>query len=340
MLNEYDCVVVPGFGGFVTHFESASIVSDKNLILPPYKRLSFNVNLNKNDGLLAHETVLKCGISYEEALLSIQNLAKQWAEKLEVNKFLEVETLGSFRKTKEGNILYEQAAEENYLLDSYGLTAVHVQVLEKDGISGKIKKELVQRKSSPNFNKKLRKYVVASSASLVLAALVIWSSVNFGTIQQKASELNLTFWKTNSEKVIVENKKSVAEVSESVVVEQEQNIDLSTDTVPFYIENEIATFDEIPEKQTFQGTETVSSTAINNSNKYIIVAGCFQSQENANNFVEALKKLGYNAHLAGNSAGGLYRVAYDSFPDLFTANDSLSGIRLQHNANAWITEIQ
>ena len=30
LLFEYDCIVVPGFGGFVTYTEHASIVFDKN----------------------------------------------------------------------------------------------------------------------------------------------------------------------------------------------------------------------------------------------------------------------------------------------------------------------
>ena len=35
LLLENDCVIVPGFGGFVAHYAPATHVKEENLFLPP-----------------------------------------------------------------------------------------------------------------------------------------------------------------------------------------------------------------------------------------------------------------------------------------------------------------
>ena len=347
---EYDCIVVPGFGGFVTYTEHASIVFDKNLILPPFKRLSFNINLSKNDGLLAQETVLKCGISYEDALKSISDLANQWNLVLEQNKFLELNFIGTFRKTKEGNLLFDQAAEENYSADSFGLSPIHAIVIEKDGISGKIKKELVQRKSAPNFNKKVRKYTIVSSLSLALVSLIIWTGLNLNLINDKASRLDLFFWnnstvkttevEVNSKPLPTKSKKESLEDKIGIDSESDKTQDLPFDSLNNSI-SEVSTqekpIDSKAQKNISSENIPSSSNSLKTSlNKFIIVAGCFQSQQNAQNFVKYLKDLGYNASIVGLSDAGLHRVAYDSFSTKEAAMEKLSNIRLEHNSSAWI----
>ena len=54
LLYQYDCVIVPGLGGFVANYKSATIQPVQNTFSPPSKGISFNKNLNNNDGLLAN----------------------------------------------------------------------------------------------------------------------------------------------------------------------------------------------------------------------------------------------------------------------------------------------
>ena len=52
LLYKYNCVVIPNFGGIITHDASSQIHPIKNTFTPPSKRLAFNENLKENDGLL------------------------------------------------------------------------------------------------------------------------------------------------------------------------------------------------------------------------------------------------------------------------------------------------
>ena len=42
LLLENDCVIVPGFGGFVAHYAPATHVKEENLFLPPTRTIGFN----------------------------------------------------------------------------------------------------------------------------------------------------------------------------------------------------------------------------------------------------------------------------------------------------------
>ena len=71
--------------------------------------------------------------------------------------------------------------------------------------------------------------------------------------------------------------------------------------------------------------------------KYKIIAGCFSSIKNANNYVEELRNLGYSALLSGQSASGLNRVIYAQYDTKVQALKALAQIRLSHNSNAWVS---
>ncbi len=52
LLFGHDCVIVPGFGGFIGNYTPARIDKSTSTFYPPVKQISFNRNLNHNDGLL------------------------------------------------------------------------------------------------------------------------------------------------------------------------------------------------------------------------------------------------------------------------------------------------
>ena len=53
LLYRYECVTVPEFGAFLTQRVPAVINDATNAFYPPKKNLSFNEQIQKNDGLLA-----------------------------------------------------------------------------------------------------------------------------------------------------------------------------------------------------------------------------------------------------------------------------------------------
>ena len=73
LLLDNDCVIVPGFGGFMAHSIAASYREKDNIFIPPSRTIGFNPLLTMNDSLLAQAYANCYDISYPEALRRIEH---------------------------------------------------------------------------------------------------------------------------------------------------------------------------------------------------------------------------------------------------------------------------
>ena len=64
LLYRYQCVTIPGFGAFLTDYQSAQWHEPSNGFYPPKKLISFNSFLKNNDGLLANHLAQIENITY------------------------------------------------------------------------------------------------------------------------------------------------------------------------------------------------------------------------------------------------------------------------------------
>ena len=104
LLYRYECVIVPGFGGFVSNTISATVNNFTHTFNPPTKKLSFNSQLNNNDGLLANYIAASENISFEQAIIKIDAKVAQWNLELQ-NNTISLNTIGSLSLNKEQKIV-------------------------------------------------------------------------------------------------------------------------------------------------------------------------------------------------------------------------------------------
>lgn len=124
LLYRYECVIVPGFGAFLTHKHSATYNAEAQVFLPPRKEVSFNTQLTKNDGLLANHMVNTTACSYAEALDDIKAFSEQTKESLKKGDTVLLSKIGEVVLNSKGNIAFTPAQDINYLESSFGLSAV------------------------------------------------------------------------------------------------------------------------------------------------------------------------------------------------------------------------
>ena len=72
LLLDNDCVIVPGFGGFMAHHKEAYVNGENGRFYPPSRTLGFNQQLTMNDSLLVQSYVETYDMSYPEALSTIE----------------------------------------------------------------------------------------------------------------------------------------------------------------------------------------------------------------------------------------------------------------------------
>lgn len=122
LLYRYECVILPGFGAFLTQYQTARIDGDNNFF-PPGKTLSFNRQLQTNDGILANYLATVEGYSYELALQKIRNYTGEISLKLSEGEIVSMPNIGEFSLNKERNVQFAPSQKDNFSRDSFGLTS-------------------------------------------------------------------------------------------------------------------------------------------------------------------------------------------------------------------------
>jgi nucleoid DNA-binding protein len=122
LLYRYECVIIPGFGAFLANYTSASIDADSSTFYPPGKTISFNRQLQTNDGLLANYVASVEGTSYELALQKIRNFTGSLSLKLSKGELVTLDTIGDFSLSPENKAQFLPCGTENFNIASFGLT--------------------------------------------------------------------------------------------------------------------------------------------------------------------------------------------------------------------------
>lgn len=130
LLYRYECVILPGFGAFITRSHSAVIQPD-GLLVPPGKTVFFNRQLQTNDGLLAHHLAHAEGITYALALEKIRRFSARLLEGLKPGSTLDCAPLGHFEVKEKGFLSFVAADQMNLATKSFGLTSLLTHPIDR-----------------------------------------------------------------------------------------------------------------------------------------------------------------------------------------------------------------
>lgn len=121
LLLSNDCVIVPGFGGFMAYHIDARKDPADGSFLPPIRSIGFNPKLTINDSLLAQSYVEAYDMSYPDATKRIEDEVRELRQRLENDGSYEFRGIGTISINSEGN--YEFAPCEAGILSPtlYGL---------------------------------------------------------------------------------------------------------------------------------------------------------------------------------------------------------------------------
>lgn len=131
LLFRYECVIIPGFGALLSRHESARIDSQTNTFYPPGKSLSFNRQLQTNDGLLANHLASSEQCDYELALQKVRNFVGRLSLKLAEGEMVEFQQLGSFSMNNEKAIQFVPDESMNFSTASFGLSSFVQEVIDR-----------------------------------------------------------------------------------------------------------------------------------------------------------------------------------------------------------------
>ena len=180
LLYRYDCVIVPDFGGFVTKRISAKVNEATHQFFPPSKQLSFNRNLNNNDGLLANYIASVENISFEKASNAIALSVIKWQNEIQTKPIV-LETIGTLKLNENRQIIFEPTTHVNFLAESFGLHSFESSAIKR------YKQEVknIIPEVTNNDKKGFPIFIKYAASAAILVALGISLYSNYETTVQK-----------------------------------------------------------------------------------------------------------------------------------------------------------
>ena len=139
LLLSNDCVIVPGFGGFVAHHKVAEYDMEEKTFYPPQRVLGFNSQLVLNDSLLVQSYAEAYDLSYPEALRKIEKEVEEIKQQIEIEGEYKFRGIGTVSKTAEGYYDFEPCVAGLVSPSLYGFTSYIMDavngVADADGAS-------------------------------------------------------------------------------------------------------------------------------------------------------------------------------------------------------------
>jgi nucleoid DNA-binding protein len=335
LLFGHDCVVIPGFGGFIGNYNPARLDKSTGTFYPPVRKISFNRNLDHNDGLLMKKISSVAGISYGEAGSMVSEFVADVYTRLEKGEKVIFDKIGVFSTNHEGNIQFEPDTEVNYYSDSYGLEPFRYLPVQGYDVRKRISGEM-QDHTEHIF----RKYLWRAAVIVPLAGALIALSVKtdlFKSSIEKTTFNPLASAEFEQNKTVVDEENATAQPIISIT-ETETRSTEDPSNIKDEISEPVSAITIAPEpvnvvpEPVAKPTEPLAK--VSSEPGYYIVTGSFQSEENAEVQVNQLKSAGYNPEVT-SSGKGFYRVSAMLCPDLTTALKEKESISVKF-PGAWV----
>ncbi len=354
LLLIHDCVIIPGFGGFIATHVPAHIQPVVNSFSPPQKEILFNSTLKHNDGLLATYIAQKENISFEEALAAINMFVEESLQQLKISGKLGILHVGTIMLDSNNYFQFQQDREHNLLLTSYGLTNFISPAIQREGIEKRIEKAFSDNRTLRSEHKSSGIWAKVAMISVPAAAVFVWAFVNVGPISDVTNNYtNITSIFSGRSNDIAKVVRSERTVNLDIPDVYENTLDIQNSKSIFKPEPKTLypVFSEftpkvIPEEEAVntvpsdeETLNTVSSEAAVPC-KFFIIGSCNRVRELAENYKSRLISKGYkNANILEPKGSGLYKVYIDCYETEEAANAGLNAIHNSESPEAWLLKM-
>ncbi len=308
LLYRYNCVIVPGFGAFLTQVKSAEIQKSTNTFYPPTKVISFNEQLSSNDGLLIAYMADAEKVSYDEMLEKIETTVLEWKNILKEKPFLAIGNIGKLSLNSEGSIQFNPANKVNFLTSSYGLSSYTSNPITREILKEEVEtlEETIPFIITPEKREtsSFRPFLKYAAIGLLLIATGL-SSFQFYNENINTDEI----------------------VQHQAQEQISRNLQEATFFSNAPLELPSLTLDLIKKKVVVENAEIKN---------HHIIAGAFRVRKNADKKVAELKRKGYDASYIGANKYGLHQVTFGSYSNVDEALTYLKKIKSTVSKEAWL----
>ncbi len=302
LLYRHECVVIPGFGALITRRVPAQHFASTNTLYPPKKGISFNAQIQQNDGLLVNYVSTAEQIPYADAMQEIRNYVRFLDHEIDEKGEITIHKVGRFTRSAENTLTYTPMYLVNYLPEAFGLTSHEAYAIDRKPDVAPMElsrnEPVVEEKPVVQLETPKTQSAAWVRAAAAVAILVAGSYVGLHSYQ-------------------------VQTVNDAIAIEEMANDQFKT---------------KVQEASFLISTPLPSVTMevapiVNN---FHVVAGAFREVANADKKVAQLKEEGFSAERIGVNKYGLHNVAFGSFVERNDAINELYRLRKLGFDNAWL----
>jgi len=333
LLLENDCVVIPGFGGFITHYSPASWNEEDCFFTPPSRTIGFNPQLKMNDGVLAQSYMEVYGTDFSDATKMLEQEVNKLIEKLHNEGSVDLINIGVLSLSVHGTYVFSSYDDKVLSPRFYGLDPFEIRdikaLIQSFSEKNAVQPPQITRKKTYEIriNRAFVRNAVAAVAAIVLFFYMsaplentyverqnyaqLLPSDLFGKIEQQ-SLLTTPVLTAANHTVPLKHEKSVETVAEADVEQDKLK------AVPVSVK-EI----KVPKNQETSMTQEAVPPV---GKLHHIVIASIAFEEDAMNMVTDLRKKGYpNASILKSDER--IRVTINSYTTREEADKQLNELR-------------
>jgi cell division protein FtsN len=344
LLFEQDCVIIPDFGGLLTHYIGAQYDLHLGNFQPSRKRLAFNEVLKQDDGLLTYYISTNEKIVREEAAQYVRKYVDSLWVQLKEGQTVTLDAIGVFSTNPEGKLVFEPDHTQNFNADWFGYSSIPVKSLatmpfesasqEEDMIIDQVLEETDQ--SMPETETSVRRSWISWAAAAVITGAIVTMSLVYKPVDNtllsslnpfesgmevyESMKTHLTDQMTSLREA--DNKSSASALS------PENSLPVSA--VPISLPGEVAApaLEQEPE---------VSDITPRSVHNYFLIAGSFGKMKNALDLQKQLLREGFiYTQIMDNKEGNLIKVSVGSYKNMAAALEDKGRIDEITNAESWV----
>jgi hypothetical protein len=367
LLSDYDCVVVPQLGGFVTNYRPAYIDEKASIAYPPSKEVRFNRNLTRNDGLLANAMATRMGLSFEEATDAIRREVHTCLKALEGGDRISFRKIGVLYFDEHRSLRFEPDRSHNFYRGAFGMqpfpvvlhkaqpqsaVAQAAPLQEPAPIAAPTEKAtpaapIIPMAAAPQqvSSQSRAMYWVAAATLLPFLGL----SLYMGISTRFKSPTELTFadlnplgesraWSTHARtRAIYQPRSEARDMAADPMPDTTAFPEASVFSFSFTHNSPDSTgvwvrLDHMPVAPASAPATRATATP----GGYHLIAGCFATLANAEKHMLELRRMGYEPYIVDHHKG-LYRVSVQSHHSHEAALDALREVRGKAKTkDAWL----
>ena len=175
LLLENDCVIVPGFGGFVAHYAPATHVKEENLFLPPTRTIGFNPQLKLNDGVLVQSYMSAYDTSFADASRIVEKEVNEFIGLLHEEGKAHLDNIGEIHYNIYGNYEFVPYDYKITTPSLYGLDSFEIHELSALQQKEKVLIPTYPEKEKKTFEISINRAYLRNAAAMIAAIVLFFA---------------------------------------------------------------------------------------------------------------------------------------------------------------------